>query len=206
MFGQVARGDSDILFQRRPGRYLGNYMIRSLKTEDEFDCSNNCFNEPGCVSVNLKVKGRNKGLCELNSKTLELFPEEGQSDAKTFTFKLTACLHSVVDPDTSSSTTKIWGSPVVCMLDSPVIVMLDSPVVVMLDSPVVVMMDSPVVVMMDSPDVVMMDSPDVVMLISPLSSVMLDSLIAVTLGSLFVSKVDNFNSGIQNKVLVNYSG
>ena len=89
MFSQVARGDSDIIFQRRPGRYLGNYIIRSLKTElDEFDCSNSCLNEPGCVSVNLKVKGRNKGLCELNSKTLEELPEEGQSDAENVYFQV----------------------------------------------------------------------------------------------------------------------
>ena len=84
----VARGDSDIIFKRRPGRYLGNYIIRSLKTEDEFDCSNSCLNEPGCVSVNLKVKGRNKGLCELNSKTLEELPEEGQSDAENVYFQV----------------------------------------------------------------------------------------------------------------------
>jgi hypothetical protein len=88
MFGQVARGDSDIIFKRRPGRYLGNYIIRSLKTEDEFDCSNSCLNEPGCVSVNLKVKGRNKSLCELNSKTLEELPEEGQGDAENVYFQV----------------------------------------------------------------------------------------------------------------------
>ena len=88
MFSQVARGDSDIIFQRRPGRYLGNYIIRSLKTEDEFDCSNSCLNEPGCVSVNLKVKGRNKSLCELNSKTLEELPEEGQSDGENVYFQV----------------------------------------------------------------------------------------------------------------------
>ena len=88
MFGQVVRGDSDIIFKRRPGRYLGNYIIRSLKTEDEFDCSNSCLNEPGCVSVNLKVKGRNKGLCELNFKTLEELPEEGQSDAENVYFEV----------------------------------------------------------------------------------------------------------------------
>ena len=88
MFGQVVRGDSDIIFQRRPGRYLGNYIIRSLKTEDEYDCGNSCLNEPGCVSVNLKVKGRNKSLCELNSKTLEELPEEGQSDAENVYFQV----------------------------------------------------------------------------------------------------------------------
>ena len=88
IFGQAASDDSEIIFQRRPGHYLGNYMIRSLKTESEFDCSYECFNKPECVSVNFKVEGKNKGLCELNSETLEDLPEEGQSDSEYVYFQV----------------------------------------------------------------------------------------------------------------------
>ena len=80
IFGPVASDDDDIVFQRKPGRYLGNYVIRSLKTESEFDCSYGCLNEPECASVNFKVAGENEGLCELNSKTLQESPDETRSD------------------------------------------------------------------------------------------------------------------------------
>ena len=34
------------------------------------------------------MKGRNKSLCELNSKTLEELPEEGQSDTENVYFQV----------------------------------------------------------------------------------------------------------------------
>ena len=70
------------LFQRKPGQYLRNYMIRSLKQESEISCSMSCLNEPDCVSVNFKVKGKGKGSCELNSKILKEIPEETQNDVE----------------------------------------------------------------------------------------------------------------------------
>ena len=81
-FGEIESNDGDIVFKRNPGRYLGNYIIRSLKTESEFDCSYGCLNEAECVSVNYKLKGEDKGVCELNSKTLHEFPNEGQSKSE----------------------------------------------------------------------------------------------------------------------------
>ena len=84
LFGLLheANGDNDAIFQRQTGRYLGNYVIRSLQLKSEFDCGQSCMEEPDCVSVNFKVRGKNQGLCELNSKGLEELQDEGQNDAE----------------------------------------------------------------------------------------------------------------------------
>lgn len=77
---QVTNGNA--LFQRNPGRYLRNHTIRSSKQESEIDCGTSCLNKPDCVSVNFKVKGKRKGSCELNSKTINEIPLETQKDAE----------------------------------------------------------------------------------------------------------------------------
>ena len=80
--GDAESRENEMIFQRRIGQYLGKYLIKRWKTNSEFDCSNSCVNEPECVSVNFKVKGEDEGLCELNSRTLDELPEEGQNDAE----------------------------------------------------------------------------------------------------------------------------
>lgn len=79
---QVISGNSEAVFQRKLGLYLGNYIIRSLKQETDINCGISCWNEPDCVSANYKAKGTDKSLCELNSKTLEELPREAQNRAE----------------------------------------------------------------------------------------------------------------------------
>lgn len=79
---KVISGNTEAVFQRKPGKYLGNYVIQSLKQESEIDCSMSCLNEPDCVSANFKVNGTDLNLCELNFKTLEEITEEAQIDAE----------------------------------------------------------------------------------------------------------------------------
>ena len=77
-FARVTSGNDEAIFRKRPGRYLGNHVLRSLTCQNEFICSQTCLNEPNCVSANFKVNGTNRYLCELNSKTLkDLEGEDG---------------------------------------------------------------------------------------------------------------------------------
>lgn len=81
LFGplKVATGLNNVLFHRITGRYLGDHIIETLKTKCEIECGANCLNEAECVSVNFKVTGNDKGLCELNSKTLDEIEDGGQN-------------------------------------------------------------------------------------------------------------------------------
>ena len=57
-------------------------IIQTVKTDSEHQCSSECLDEAKCASVNYKAKGNDAGLCELNTKTLEQLPEEGQKNAE----------------------------------------------------------------------------------------------------------------------------
>ena len=59
------------VYRKRKGKYLANYVIRTTKAKYEQECATHCFRDSVCVSVNFKISGDEKGLCELNSKTLD---------------------------------------------------------------------------------------------------------------------------------------
>ena len=71
-------------FHRTEGKYLANNVIRTEQTASELDCAALCSRESSCESVNYKMSGKKKGLCELNSKTLEAGSEEDEREISEF--------------------------------------------------------------------------------------------------------------------------
>lgn len=67
---------NDVIFQRKPGRYLGSCVIRTVKAKHELECCVKCLNEPECVSVNFKFEGKDKDRCELNWERSKESPEQ----------------------------------------------------------------------------------------------------------------------------------
>ena len=57
------------VFQREKQKYLANHVIETRKAEDELTCALYCIGHDSCASVNYKISGAHKGLCELNNET-----------------------------------------------------------------------------------------------------------------------------------------
>ena len=57
-------------FGRKVKTYLANHVIESTQTNNELECAMHCLRHGSCASVNYKVAGIGKGLCELNDKAL----------------------------------------------------------------------------------------------------------------------------------------
>ena len=58
------------IFRIDKRKYLGNHVIETRKADTELECGMHCVGHGSCVSVNYKTAGIDKGLCELNNKTL----------------------------------------------------------------------------------------------------------------------------------------
>ena len=57
-------------FGRKVKKYLANHVIESIQTNSDLECAMHCVRYESCASVNYKVSGVGKGLCELNNKAL----------------------------------------------------------------------------------------------------------------------------------------
>ncbi|XP_028416200.1 sushi, von Willebrand factor type A, EGF and pentraxin domain-containing protein 1-like [Dendronephthya gigantea] len=61
---------SQAVFQKIEQRYLKNHVIDKKQARDEVECVMYCLENESCASVNFKISGKLKGLCELNNSTL----------------------------------------------------------------------------------------------------------------------------------------
>ena len=68
------------IYRKSKGKYLANHVIRTIKAKYEPECATFCFRDSECASVNFKISGDEKGLCELNSKTLDEESNEATHD------------------------------------------------------------------------------------------------------------------------------
>ena len=59
------------VFRKIKGKYLPNSVFKTLETTDELHCTSYCSRDGSCVSVNFKISGKDRGLCELNSRTMK---------------------------------------------------------------------------------------------------------------------------------------
>ncbi|CAB4021512.1 Hypothetical predicted protein, partial [Paramuricea clavata] len=59
------------IFHTKEQTYLANHVIQTKQAETELECNMHCVADGSCASVNYKTSGIGKGLCELNSETLE---------------------------------------------------------------------------------------------------------------------------------------
>ncbi|CAB4044266.1 Hypothetical predicted protein, partial [Paramuricea clavata] len=59
------------IFRRKEQTYFANHVVKTKQTETELECGMHCVANGLCASVNFKTSGNGKGLCELNSKTLQ---------------------------------------------------------------------------------------------------------------------------------------
>ena len=57
------------VFQREKQKYLANHVSEARQAEDELTCALYCIGQDSCASVNYKISGARKGLCELNNET-----------------------------------------------------------------------------------------------------------------------------------------
>ena len=57
------------VFHRKKQKYLANHVIESRQANDELKCALHCIEHDSCASVNYKISGARKGLCELNNET-----------------------------------------------------------------------------------------------------------------------------------------
>ena len=56
---------------------MANQVIEIKQAKTELQCVMHCLGERSCASVNYKTSGIDKGLCELNSKTLQETSDAG---------------------------------------------------------------------------------------------------------------------------------
>jgi hypothetical protein len=64
------------IFRRKVGKYLANHVKETKQAGSELECGMLCVADGSCQSVNYKTAGIGKGLCELNSKTLQEASED----------------------------------------------------------------------------------------------------------------------------------
>ena len=57
------------VFHRKNQKYLVNHVIESRQAKDDLTCVLHCIRHDSCASVNYKISGARKGLCELNNET-----------------------------------------------------------------------------------------------------------------------------------------
>jgi hypothetical protein len=73
MISKIPQGECSIkqaVFLINKQRYLAYHVIETKQAESELQCGMHCVRVRSCVSVNYKISGIGKGLCELNNKTL----------------------------------------------------------------------------------------------------------------------------------------
>ena len=71
------------MFQKHKGKHLANYVISTNeRTKSEVECGIYCLGHGMCASVNYKTSGKDKGLCELNTETLDAKNGEGTPNAE----------------------------------------------------------------------------------------------------------------------------
>ena len=71
MLAQLTQGQKtskQAVFQREKQKYLANHVIATRQAQDELTCALYCIGHDSCASVNYKISGERKGLCELNSE------------------------------------------------------------------------------------------------------------------------------------------
>ena len=71
-------------FGRKVKKYLANHVIESTQTNSVLECAMYCVRHGSCASVNYKVSGVGKGLCELNNKTLHDTSGSGEETKPEF--------------------------------------------------------------------------------------------------------------------------
>ena len=69
----------EAFFRVDKNKYLANHVIETRQAETEFECGLHCVRHGSCVSVNYKTSGIGKGLCELNSKTLQQIADQNEN-------------------------------------------------------------------------------------------------------------------------------
>ncbi len=67
------------VFRRNEQKYLENHVLETMRAETELECGIHCVGHRSCASVNYKTSGKDRGLCELNSKTLQEVSDAGGS-------------------------------------------------------------------------------------------------------------------------------
>ena len=65
------RCHNEAVFRKIKGKYLRDYVYTTMKTTNELHCTTHCSRDGSCVSVNFKISGRDRGLCELNSAKIK---------------------------------------------------------------------------------------------------------------------------------------
>ena len=73
-----------MLLRRNVQKYLANHVIETKQAQSERECGMYCVRDGSCESVNYKTSGIGKGLCELNSKTLQEASEYDQETNPEF--------------------------------------------------------------------------------------------------------------------------
>ena len=68
------------IFRRKEQTYFANHVVNTKQTESELECGMHCITNGLCASVNYKMSGIGKGLCELNNETLQ---EASDADGST---------------------------------------------------------------------------------------------------------------------------
>ena len=74
ILGRLTQGQhttKQAVFQREKQKYLANHVIESTQAEDELTCALYCVRHDSCASVNYKISGARKGLCELNNEAVQ---------------------------------------------------------------------------------------------------------------------------------------
>ncbi len=70
IFSKPGKCQHEAVFRKTAGKFLANYVIQAKEASSESECGIYCSRNKRCASVNYKTSGINKGLCELNSKSL----------------------------------------------------------------------------------------------------------------------------------------
>ena len=82
MISKIPQGECSIkqaFFLINKQKYLANHVIETKQAESELQCSMHCVGVGSCASVNYKISGIGKGLCELNKKTLQEISDPDES-------------------------------------------------------------------------------------------------------------------------------
>ena len=61
----------EAVFRKIKGKYLPKIAFKTLNTRNALDCGSYCSRDQYCASVNYKISGKNRGLCELNSERMK---------------------------------------------------------------------------------------------------------------------------------------
>lgn len=66
----VKCSDEQAVFRKSVQKYLENHVIERRHANTEFECGLYCLRNASCTSINYKISGSSKGLCELNNRSL----------------------------------------------------------------------------------------------------------------------------------------